>query len=91
MARGTQQMDSDPKAEAKHYMREALRKGTSLTHASAQWTNHGLIIVLQRTVKSWVGVEHQTTTCLQPTSARLTDHDLMAMLQRTTMARVVAS
>ena len=51
-------------AEANHYMREAWRKGKSLKNASAQWIGYGIMVVLQRTVKPMVGVEHQTTTLL---------------------------
>ena len=84
-------MNSGSKAEANHYMTEAWRKGTSLTNASAQWIDHDQMVVLQHTVKLRVGVEHQTTTCLQATSARRTNHSLMGVLQRTAMPRGVAS
>ena len=50
-----------------------------------------MMAVLQCMVKPMVGVEHQTTTCLQTTSAQRTSHGLMTVLQRTTMTKVVAS
>ena len=64
MVIGFQRTNFSLKAEANHYMREAWRNGTSLKNANAPRTNHGLMAVLQRTVKPGVGVEHQMTTCL---------------------------
>ena len=64
MAAGAQRTDSGLKVEAKNYMKEERRNGKILKNASAQWIDHGLIVVLQRMVKSRVGVEHQTTTYL---------------------------
>ena len=68
MAAGAQRMGSDPKAEANHYMREAWRNGKSLKNASAQYTNHILMAMLQHMIKLRVGAEHQMTTCLQARS-----------------------
>ena len=70
MVTSAQWTDSDSKAKANHYIREAWRKGKSLKNASAQRTSSGMMAVLQRTVKLMVGAEHQTTTCLQATSAQ---------------------
>ena len=58
MVVGAQRIDSGPKAEANRYMREAWRKGKSLKNASAQWTNFGMMAMLQCTVKPMVGAEH---------------------------------
>ena len=51
MAVGTQRTDSGPRAEANHYIREAQRMGKSLKNVSAQRTDHGLMAMLQRTIK----------------------------------------
>ena len=87
----TQQMDSSPMAKANHYIREARRKGKSPKKVSAQWTDSGLMAVLQHMVKPSFDVEHQMTTYLQATSTQWTDHGLMVVLQWTAMPRVVAS
>ena len=68
MVVGAQRTDSGPKAEAKHYMREAWRKGKILKNVRAQRTGSNVMVVLQCTVKPMIGAEHQTTTCLQATS-----------------------
>ena len=91
MAVATQQTDSGPKAEAKHYMREAWWKGKSLKNVRSQQTSSGLMSVLQHTVKRIVGAEHQATICLQATNTQQTDHDLMVVLQRTVMPLLIAS
>ena len=76
-----QRMDPSPKAEANHYMREAWQKGKSMKNASTQQTNFDLMVVLQRTIKPRVGVEHQTTIYLRATRAQWTNHGLMVVLQ----------
>ena len=51
MAASAQRTDSDPRAEANHYMIGARRKGKSLKNVSAQQTNSGLMAMLQRMIK----------------------------------------
>ena len=69
MAAGPQLMESSPKVEANHYMRNTWRKGKVLKNVSGQWTDSGMMVVLQSMIKLMVGTEHQMTTCLQARSA----------------------
>ena len=68
MAIGAQRTNSDPRAEANHYIKGTRRGGKSLKNASSQLKDFDLMAVLQRTINPRVVAEHQMTTYLQATS-----------------------
>ena len=95
MAAGTQRTIFGSMAEANcshpQGLRKALHIGKSLKTASMQWTDSGLMAMLQQTATLRVAAEQQIDVCLRATNAHQTGSGLMAVLQWMVKPSVVAN